>query len=134
MTRRRALWPAATPAKPTPAVLLAHSKLAADALADGDITQACSLLDDLDIPPGEPLPWLAEIVAAVVLPDRAAWNQHDTDARPVPADMLVAVDLGEGQRPLIDRAGVFDWGPGCGPAGEGRIHRWVRIEGAGRPA
>lgn len=131
MSRRAAtLWPAATPTEPTPAVMLAHSAQAAEALADGDITRACMLLED--IPHDVPYPWLAEIVAAVVLPDRSAWNQHDTDARPVPADMLVAVHLGEG-RPLIDRAGVFDWGPGCGPAGEGRIQRWVRIEGAGRP-
>ena len=133
MTRHQrfpARWPAATPTEPTSTVMLAHSAMAADALADGRVADACELLEA--IPHGVEFPWIAQLVAAVVLPDRSAWNTHDTDTWPVPAAMLIAIDLGEG-RPVIDRAGVFDWGPGCGPAGEGRIQRWARIEGAGRP-
>jgi len=125
-----ARWPVATPTEPTPRVMLTHSARAAAALADDRVAYACELLEQ--IPHEVPYPWVAQLVAAVVMPDRAEWNRHEGIERPVPAGMLVAVDLGEG-RPLIDRAAVFDWGPGCGPAGEGRVIRWARIEGAGRP-
>lgn len=118
------------PTKPTPTVMSAHGALAAAALADGRVADACQLLED--IPHDVAMPWSAQLVAALVLPDRAEWNAHDTNTRPVPSGMLVAVDLGEG-RPLIDRADAFGWGPGLGPNGEGRIQRWTRIEGAGRP-
>lgn len=128
-TAGRSLCSPCAPTYPLEA-LQARSIDAAHALADGRVADAADALDS--IPHTAPIPWLGQIVAAVVLPDPAAWNAHDTNRRPVPAGMLVAVDLGEG-RPLIDRAAVFDWGPGCGPSFEGRIQRWARIEGAGRP-
>ena len=57
--------------------MLAHSKSTADALADGRVADACEMLEA--IPQGVEFPWIAQLVAAAVLPERSAWNQHDTD-------------------------------------------------------
>lgn len=45
---------------------------------------------------------------------------HTTDRCPVQPDALVVIDLGDGA-PVVDRADAFNWGPGAGPEGEGRI-------------
>lgn len=86
-------WPPLAPTYP-PEALQAWSLEVAEALAEGRVADAADALDN--IPHAMALPWLGQVVAAVVLPDPAAWNVHDGDTRPVPAGMLVAVDLGEG--------------------------------------
>ena len=47
-------------------------------------------------------------------------QQHTTDTIPVNPGAIVRVDLGDGA-PVVDRAAAFNWGPGLGPEGEGRI-------------
>ena len=46
---------------------------------------------------------------------------HTTTLRPVHADAIVRVDLGDGTDGYTDRAAEFDWGDGAGPEGMGRI-------------
>ena len=55
-----------------------------------------------------------------------AYVEHVGDVSPVTANTPVWVCLGDDQ-PLIDSAGVLNWGPGLGPAGEGQIHRWAPV-------
>jgi hypothetical protein len=57
-------------------------------------------------------------------PPLAPWHDHTGNRCPLPADAVVRVDLGEGL-PVQAEAGELDWGPGAGPAGEGRIHRYA---------
>jgi hypothetical protein len=45
---------------------------------------------------------------------------HTTDTIPTNPGAIVRVDLGDGC-PVVDRADAFNWGPGAGPEGEGRI-------------
>ncbi len=132
MTRRaaRACWPAATPTEPTPDVISQHCVLISDAVAEGRVAEALDLLDGA--PPGAHREALAKLAGALLLPAREDYNELVGNERPVPPGMLVAVDLGDGL-PLVERAGLLCWGPGLGPNGEGRVLRWARIEGAGRP-
>jgi hypothetical protein len=52
---------------------------------------------------------------------------HTTDTLPVPPDVIVRVDLGDGS-PVVDRADAFNWGPGAGPDGEGRILGYEELQ------
>jgi len=106
-----------------------HCADIAEALADSPprIAEAIDRLDDAhDLGASSPL---LALFTAALLPAAGDYVEHVGDAAPVRADTLVAVDLGAG-RPLVDRAGLLCWGPGMGPDGEGRIHRWARIIGA----
>jgi len=106
--------------------IASHCADIAEALADSPprIAEAIESLEDAhDLGAASPL---LALFTAALLPAAGDYRDHVGDAAPVRADTLVAVDLGAG-RPLVDRAGVLCWGPGMGPAGEGRIHRWARI-------
>jgi hypothetical protein len=52
---------------------------------------------------------------------------HTTDTIPTTPSAIVRVDLGDGC-PVIDRADAFNWGPGAGPEGEGRIQGFEVLE------
>lgn len=52
---------------------------------------------------------------------------HTAFTRPVAADALVLVDLGDGA-PIVDRADALYWGAGLGPNEEGRIQAYRVIE------
>jgi hypothetical protein len=56
---------------------------------------------------------------------------HVGAACPVAPDALVVVDLKDGEF-YADKAGRFAWGPGAGPDGEGRIHRFAVLATATR--
>ena len=47
-------------------------------------------------------------------------QQHTSNSNPTQPDAIVRVDLNDGTR-VVDRADAFNWGPGAGPEGEGRI-------------
>lgn len=51
------------------------------------------------------------------------WLPHRGDAAPVADRAVVLAYFGEGE-PLLERAAAVDWGPGCGPAGEGRVQTY----------
>lgn len=68
---------------------------------------------------------LLEVAARLLL--TVGWTLHDGGPMPVPDETLVEEDL-DGADVLIERAGALDWGPGSGPDGAGRIHRWRVVE------
>lgn len=51
--------------------------------------------------------------------------KHEGDVCPITPDCKVAVDLGDGSGPLHGQAREFNWGPGLGEGGAGRILRYA---------
>lgn len=119
-----------TPQKLSVRQIARHAVQIMDALADTPprIADAWNGIDDAhgmgaSVVADTPLLALAD---ALLQPDPAAWIKHTGNAAPVPSDVLVWFDLGEG-RPMMDTAATLAWGAGLGPNGEGRIHRWARV-------
>ena len=108
----------------TPAQTSQHCASIAATAADGRNAEALDLLQDASNA-GFASPLLA-LVDAALLPAAAAYVEHVGNVSPVPACTLVAADLGEG-RPLLGLASAIYWGPGLGPAGEGRVRQWARV-------
>jgi hypothetical protein len=89
-----------------------------------DLTAALALAaEGLGAPDDDDAEERALLAAVHRLLTPAVWRPHTGDACPVPTDAPVLADLGEGD-PILERAGALAWGPGLGPAGEGRVQRY----------